>query len=161
MCRNLRIRTRATLGYARVRAPDLRGHWVYKDWCKVGSVLILRLRQNRPPSTARDVHNRFPTPEARQAARCDQGHPRASRDKHPGRRLVGPRRGGSSPEAVASHVEEDGVGLPSCRAVPGAAPQSSAPRPPTVPWTPRNGRASHPGLAHRLPPSPGLPGADG
>ena len=82
MCRNLRIRRRATLGYARVRAPDLRGHWVYKGENGVGSALILRLRQNRPPATAVTVHNRrvWPPPGARQAAHCDQGHQRASWD---------------------------------------------------------------------------------
>ena len=43
-CRNLRIRTRATLGRVRVQAPDLRGHWVYKVLGGMGSALILRLR---------------------------------------------------------------------------------------------------------------------
>ena len=35
-CRNLRIRTRATLSYVRARAPDMRGHWVYKGENGVG-----------------------------------------------------------------------------------------------------------------------------
>ena len=57
-CRNLRIRTRATFGRAKSQAPDLRGHWMHKGENGVGSALILRLRQNRPPSTARAAHKR-------------------------------------------------------------------------------------------------------
>ena len=46
-----------TLCRAGPRAPDLRGHWVYKGEDEVGSALILRLRQNRPPTTAVAVYN--------------------------------------------------------------------------------------------------------
>jgi len=46
-----------TLCRAGPRAPDLRGHWVYKGENEVGSALILRLRQNRPPTTAGAVHS--------------------------------------------------------------------------------------------------------
>ena len=56
-CRNLRIRTRVTLGRVEVQAPDLRGHWAHKDENSVDPALILRLRQNHPPTTTRAVHN--------------------------------------------------------------------------------------------------------
>ena len=56
-CRSLRIRAVGTLCRAGPRAPDLRGHWVYKGEDGVGSVLVLRLRQNRPPTTAGVVHS--------------------------------------------------------------------------------------------------------
>ena len=56
-CRNLRIRTRATLGRVGAQAPDLRGHWVYKGENEVGSALILRLRQNQAPNPAGAVYN--------------------------------------------------------------------------------------------------------
>jgi len=47
-----------TLCRAGARAPDLRGHWVHKGEDGVGSALILRLRQNRPPPpTAGAVHS--------------------------------------------------------------------------------------------------------
>ena len=46
-----------TLCRAGPRAPDLRGHWVHKGGNGVGSALILRLRQNRPPTTAGVVHS--------------------------------------------------------------------------------------------------------
>ena len=38
-CRNLRIRAEGTLRCSEVRAPDLRGHWVYRGESGVGSVL--------------------------------------------------------------------------------------------------------------------------
>ena len=51
-CRNLRIRTRATLGRVRVQAHDLRGHWVYKVLGEVGPALILRLRHTHETGPA-------------------------------------------------------------------------------------------------------------
>jgi len=45
-----------TLCRAGARAPDLRGHWVYKGENEVGSALILRLRQNQAPNPAGAVH---------------------------------------------------------------------------------------------------------
>ena len=45
-----------TLCRAGARAPDLRGHWVYKGEDGVGSALILRLRQNQAPNPAGAVH---------------------------------------------------------------------------------------------------------
>lgn len=56
-CRNLRIRTRVAPDRVRTRASDLRGHQAYRDEGEAGTVLILRLRQNRPPTTARTMHN--------------------------------------------------------------------------------------------------------
>ena len=64
-CRILRIRTRATPGHARARAPDLRGHYAHKSRNGVDPVLILRLRQNRLPTTARTAHNP-PNPNPKQ-----------------------------------------------------------------------------------------------
>ena len=64
-CRNLRIRTTGTPCRAGAQASDLRGHWVYKELCGVGSALILRLRQNRPPTTAGAVHSPRSQPQAR------------------------------------------------------------------------------------------------
>ena len=64
-CRNLRIRTTGTLCRAGRRAPDLRGHWAHKGANGVGSALILRLRQNRPPTTAEAVHSPPSLPQAR------------------------------------------------------------------------------------------------
>ena len=62
VCRNLRIRTRVTLGRAEVQAPDLRGHWAYKDENRVDPALILRLRQNRPPTTVGAAYNLLSLP---------------------------------------------------------------------------------------------------
>ena len=45
-----------TLCRAGPQVPDLRGHWVHKGENGVWVVLILRLRQNRSPSTVRAVH---------------------------------------------------------------------------------------------------------
>ncbi len=56
-CRSLRIRAVGTLCRAGPRAPDLRGHWVYKGEDGVGSVLVLRLRQNQAPNPAGAVHS--------------------------------------------------------------------------------------------------------
>ena len=53
-----------TLCRAGARAPDLRGHWVYKGEDGVGSVLVLRLRQNQAPNPAGAVHS---TPSPLQA----------------------------------------------------------------------------------------------
>ena len=68
-CRNLRIRTTGTLCRAGAQASDLRGHWVYKGANGVGSALILRLRQNRPPTTAGAVHSPLSSPQARSRTR--------------------------------------------------------------------------------------------
>ena len=56
-CRNLRIRTTGTPCRAGAQASDPRGHWAHKGANGVGSALILRLRQNRPPTTAEAVHS--------------------------------------------------------------------------------------------------------
>ena len=124
VCRILRIRTRATPGRVRARAPDLRGHWAHKELCGVGSALILRLRQNRPPTTARTVHNppqdrtrsevardigtvaRQPGPvpgryEAQGLWRrpCPGTRPDGKTAHHPPRRIAGHARTGSGPAA--------------------------------------------------------------
>ena len=68
-CRNLRIRTTGTPCRAGAQASDLRGHWAHKGANGVGSALILRLRQNRPPTTAGAMHSPRSQPQARPRTR--------------------------------------------------------------------------------------------
>ena len=44
------------------QASDLRGHWAYKDENRVDPALILRLRQNRPPTTVGAAYNLLSLP---------------------------------------------------------------------------------------------------
>ena len=68
-CRNLRIRTRVTLGRVEVQAPDLRGHWAHKDENSVDPALILRLRQNRAYGPSGTVYNLPSSPQIRGGTR--------------------------------------------------------------------------------------------
>ena len=91
-CRNLRIRTTGTPCRTGAQAPDLRGHWVYKELCGVGSALILRLRQNRPPTTAGAVHSPLSSPQARSWTSLGPGSEAVC---YPSRGILG--RAGKSP----------------------------------------------------------------
>ena len=120
-CRNLRIRTTGTPCRAGARASDLRGHWVYKGANGVGSALILRLRQNRPPTTAEAVHSPLSSPQARSWTSLGPGSEAAC---YPSRGILG--RAGPGPDQQTCRR----VTLPSSRSCwqePGPAARGGGP----------------------------------
>ena len=112
-----------TLNPTEVRTSDLRGHWVYKGEDGVGSALILRLRQNRPPPTAGAVHSTPGSGRGRLVLALGAGWPRCGAGNPcPGhgwwRRAAGGRRPGQVTNQAAEAVticRGQAVVRPQCR----------------------------------------------